>query len=343
MRRCGMAVFSPELVGFDHHLRTLSLHLSGAGGFVAVTGVAGMGKSTLLHEFESLARLEGWRVLAESPRAGLAERLTQAYLPALEESLGISPALDPLDRLRKVITTMQSKGTGLALVIDGIARTNSGYLQELYDLLNPLVAEGLPLLVVFAVRTADLAILCEKHGCTVLEAAEHLDLCFLTRSETECALLGALSATKHSLSQETLAGAVLATRGYPLMVRLIAREIQQLCKDSSFSDLELTTTVENARAQVVALVLKPLVQSLSEGDLAFLSAMAEDSGPSRMCDIAKRLGKNPQYTGVYRNRLVESQVIRPASYGKVDFTNQHLRAYLKDEQSAQREQSANSF
>ncbi|MFC6706553.1 hypothetical protein [Flexivirga alba] len=67
---------------------------------------------------------------------------------------------------------------------------------------------------------------------------------------------------------------------------------------------------------------------LSDVDRTFLVAMAHDRGPSRMADIASRLGVDAAYAGQYRMRLIAAEVIEPRGYGQVDFTLPGLRDYL---------------
>ncbi|WPF66333.1 MULTISPECIES: hypothetical protein [unclassified Corynebacterium] len=65
-------------------------------------------------------------------------------------------------------------------------------------------------------------------------------------------------------------------------------------------------------------------------DKTFLIHMAQNSGPSRINDIATRMGVEKNYTSVYRQRLLEAGVIRPAGTGLIEFTLPGLREYLRE-------------
>lgn len=70
--------------------------------------------------------------------------------------------------------------------------------------------------------------------------------------------------------------------------------------------------------------------SLSAIDKTYLVAMAQDDGPSRTGEIARRLGDGPHYARVYRERLIAAEIIEPVGYGQVDFALPYLREYLRD-------------
>lgn len=88
--------------------------------------------------------------------------------------------------------------------------------------------------------------------------------------------------------------------------------------------------VDQARRKVGQLVHASALADLSDVDRSFLAAMAHDDGPSRMADIASRLGVDATYAGQYRLRLIAAEVIEPRGHGLVDFTLPGLRDYLRE-------------
>lgn len=77
-------------------------------------------------------------------------------------------------------------------------------------------------------------------------------------------------------------------------------------------------------------VHEPAIEDLSSVDRTYLLAMAQDEGPSRTGDIAHRIGKDAQYAGRYRERLIQAGIIYSSSYGYVDFTIPYLRQWLQE-------------
>ena len=62
--------------------------------------------------------------------------------------------------------------------------------------------------------------------------------------------------------------------------------------------------------------------------------MSQDDGPSRMAEIASRLGVDAGYASVYRARLIAAELVSPAKRGYVDFTLPYLREYLREHATA---------
>ncbi len=311
---------------------------------LVICGPAGIGKSALVRAFEVFARELGWRVVAETAVRGLVERLRGTFLPALHESLeGDSSSVAQVafsdwslvEQVHHLSSVLAERGAGLLITLDSVARGAVAHMRELVDAVERVQRQGGPVQLVLAGRTAELREVLTDSGMGYLAEAERFELDALTRAQTEqvlrreLALCPALSrCTDAVLSDEVVARACAATHGYPSMVRLVAECIRQVATHS-LTERELDAGVATAQKRLGSAVLDPLLAKLSAGDCAFLQAMAQDDGPSQMSAIAARLGKNPQYVGVYRNRLVEAQIIRSASYGKVTFVIPHLREHLR--------------
>ena len=87
--------------------------------------------------------------------------------------------------------------------------------------------------------------------------------------------------------------------------------------------------IGDARRKLGQLVHEPSLEDLSEVDRTFLTAMSFDDDPSRMSDIARRMGVDAQYAGNYRKRLIDAEMIRSTSHGYVDFELPYMREYLR--------------
>ena len=85
----------------------------------------------------------------------------------------------------------------------------------------------------------------------------------------------------------------------------------------------------DANDEMVNLVVKPVWKQLSEADRRFLQAMARDRGDTSTSDIAARLEKSPSHVGVYRSRLIRAGIIISSGHGRVRFTHEALRNWLR--------------
>lgn len=344
-----------SLVGRESQLAAFTslLHETNSSNFTVISGSAGIGKTTLLKACESVARNAGWRVVSDIPLKGLSDRMRGTYLPALHESLtdqgqgqesfGKESLAAQVESLAEVL---RLKGTGLLLTLDAVDRSCLPRLENLVEALVHAQKKGLPVQLLMAGRTAEMREILESSVMLPLGSPLRFDVCALTREQTESVLRQALEscpAIRHdSLSESLLSRACLATKGHPYMVYLVAEALRQQTQ-GELSEAEVVSGIASAQEKLGASVLEPLLSKLSAGDRAFLEAMAQDESPSKMSDISARLGKNPQYAGVYRNRLLESQIIRSASYGKVTFAIPHLREYLRALSVRRAEDSFNSF
>lgn len=344
-----------SLVGRESQLAAFTslLYETNSSNFTVISGSAGIGKTTLLKACESVARNAGWRVVSDIPLKGLSDRMRGTYLPALHESLTDQGQGQEsfwkeslAAQVESLAEVLRSKGTGLLLTLDAVDRSCLPRLENLVEALVHAQKKGLPVQLLMAGRTAEMREILESSVMLPLGSPLRFDVCALTREQTESVLRQALEscpAIPHdSLSESLLSRACLATKGHPYMVYLVAEALRQQAQ-GELSESEVVSGIASAQEKLGASVLEPLLSKLSAGDRAFLEAMAQDESPSKMSDISARLGKNPQYAGVYRNRLLESQIIRSASYGKVTFAIPHLREYLRALSVRRAEDSFNSF
>ena len=127
--------------------------------------------------------------------------------------------------------------------------------------------------------------------------------------------------------------ALEATRGYPFMIQLIGHHSWLAAKNPTvIDDQAVEHGTQRALKDLNTLVLKPLVAELSGLDLAFVKAMAEDPGPSKVSDIAARIDRSADTVAQYRRRLIARHIVVPVSHGVVAFTIPGLREFLHIEE-----------
>lgn len=146
-----------------------------------------------------------------------------------------------------------------------------------------------------------------------------------------------------TITADALEIAVAGTRGYPFMIQLVGLEAWRAAAgNDEMTSEHVRVGVERAQRKIGQLVHEPALADLSHADRAFLVAMAEDAqGPSRMADIAARLGVKANYASQYRLRLIEAEIIEAAGFGFVDFAIPYLREYLRNHASGGVETWAN--
>lgn len=129
----------------------------------------------------------------------------------------------------------------------------------------------------------------------------------------------------------TLDRAADAAAGYPFMIQLIGFHTLKNAAPTGPVDVAATDAgTTAARRRLGRLVHAAALRHLSDVDLTYLLAMAQDDGPSRTGEIAKRMGITAQYASEYRRRLIRDGIIEPAGHGKVRFTIPYTADHLRE-------------
>ncbi|CAM3300174.1 hypothetical protein OCAE111667_02550 [Occultella aeris] len=113
------------------------------------------------------------------------------------------------------------------------------------------------------------------------------------------------------------------------MIQVVGHELWRRAHDGTIDAEDAQQAILVASRKLGTVVHAPALDGLSEVDLEYLVAMtADQAGPSRTSQVATRMRQTDKYASVYRNRLIEADVIDPAGRGLVDFTISYLREYL---------------
>jgi hypothetical protein len=362
--RPSFGVNPPLLVGRDAELLAFADAVDagpGAPGRATLyTGVRGVGKTVMLNEVEAAARERGWVVVTETAVPGLVGRLVRHRLPEVAEQLELGdgrrrltavtlplhlggvtwqpPSSEQQLDLRAQVTALTDhlaeRGTGLLITVDELHRADRSGLRELVATLQHCFREERPVAFAGAGLPAAIADLLNDDVLTFLRRADRYHLGSVDLADVADALRTPLLETGHSITDEALDIAARGTGGYPFLIQLVG---YWTCKMPSTGDAEVRITesaaiagVQAARRRLGSLVHEPALRDLSEVDRTFLAKMAVDNGPSRMADIAERMGVDANYVSQYRRRLIAADLIYRTGHGRVDYTLPHLREYLRE-------------
>lgn len=328
---------------------------SGAPGLLTIfTGPRGIGKTVMLSEAEDAARELGWAVISETATRGMLSRIAESVQELLEEhgtdgpsrarlrSLTLGPVsvgleLPPAQQvtLRRMaellLEIFERNGTGLVLSIDEVHGVDRTELGELAALVQHLIRQDLPVGMLMAGLPGAVSTLLNEGVSTFMRRAERVDLHDASISEVRTALESTFSGTGVAAAPEHLDRMAAATGGYPFLIQLVGYHVWRLAvRSGATTDDVVTQGLDTARKRLGSTVLASAFTGLSDVDRTFLLKMAADDGPSRVGDIAARMGESIQYTGVYRRRLIDAGIIGPVRHGEVDFTVPYLRDYLRE-------------
>lgn len=352
----------PLLVGRDEDIEDFREGLQSGPGSperaTLVTGLRGTGKTVMLNAYEDVAREEGWLVVSETATPDMLERIERQHLPRLlrdydpyattstitsvgaagfsggrevTEHHTVQPGMRAqLEKLTNLLAERDAT-TGVLITVDEVHRAGLANLRELGAVIQHCFRENRNVAFAGAGLPSAVESLLSDDVSTFLRRADRRHLRTVAADDVARALQLPIQAGGRDITPDALDIAVAGTRGYPFMIQLVGRHAWRAKPSTGTIDTtQAKEGVAQAQRKIGQLVHAAALADLSPVDRSFLAAMAHDDQPSRMSDIATRLGVTAAYAGVYRARLIEAEVINPTSHGSVDFTLPGLRHYLRD-------------
>jgi hypothetical protein len=349
----------PALVGrealIDEFAESIEDGPGAPGRLTIFTGPRGVGKTVMLNAIAERAQAEyQWLPIHETATPGLLERIAGQAAAMLEErspttrkitgvsisgigglTLSQGPAPPELG-LRQVLASLlghlEQHGSGLLVTIDEVHAGQADELKQFAAVVQHLVREERDIALVLAgLPQAVSALLSGKSVATFLRRAERHSLGALPLSDVATALRQTIEQAGRTISPESVDAAARASGGYPFMVQLVGYHIWRAADADAIVPDDVARGVAAARRRLGTLVHETAVKDLSQVDREFLLAMAGAPGPSRIADIAERMGRPANYVGVYRARLLAAGLIEESGWGAVDFALPFLREYLLDQ------------
>lgn len=361
-------VTPPLLVGRDDALDDFRIALDGGPGdpgrAILLTGVRGAGKTVLLNAFEDEAHRRGWLVISETARPGVVPEMTATRLPELlasatgdttmstvtgvnltaagfgggvtrqrQDRYPVTPSLR--SQLTQLADIQGGQGAGVLLSLDEVHREATEDLRAIAQTVQHLFREGRQLAFAAAGLPSAVEDVLNDAVVTFLRRAERFTLGSVSAQEVALALRAPIEDSGREVTDEAIATAIAGTQGYPFLVQLVGYHMWAADPGSETIDAgQARVGVERAVRRVGRLVHEPALGGLSAVDRSFLAAMSLDDEPSRMADIAQRLGVTGTYASQYRLRLISAELIVPAGHGRVSFALPYLRDYLRENVAA---------
>jgi hypothetical protein len=325
---------------------------------ILISGARGSGKTVLLTEFKELALEAGWvdlrlhtssSSLAEELRSQAiahlrdldpeaeSSRLTSAGVSALSAGRDIlqrydgevEPLTTILDRLAALT---EAEGGGVLITLDELQSVDPGQLHALTQHVQDLIGSGHAVgFIAAGVRTGVDALLAHERT-TFLRRAHRIEVGSVDVGTAAEAIRMTVADTAKTITPEAAVLAGEISQGYPYLIQLIGSKAWQNSGDADTIEIE---DVSGARGHVIAAMVKnvhgPALRGLSARKREYLLAMLEDEGPSSVGDIAQRMGIDPRNQSTYRERLIEDELIRPASRGFVEYALPYLGEALRHE------------
>jgi hypothetical protein len=327
---------------------------------VRLTGARGVGKTVMLTEMSTIARLAGWSSIAETATPGLVERLTAASVrlrhkldpggaprrqlsgATLPSVLGIGgggiqfapsqaeQTVELRDGFTLLLDALEARGKGLLITVDEVHAAGRADLRDLAAVFQHLIRDGRDVALALAGLPSAVSDLLNDDVLTFLRRATPIELADVPLSEVRAALSRTITDAGRYIDQAALDMSTAATSGYPFMIQLVGYHVWRKADDLSIDSDAATRGIAAARKRLGSTVHATALADLSDIDRTYLVAMSQDDGPSGTGTIAQRMGETAQYANVYRTRLIDAGMIEPVGHGKVDFSIPYLREYLRE-------------
>lgn len=322
-----------------------------------ISGPRGSGKTVVLTEFESIAEDARWATItlhtASSSMPGelrgevisrlrlidpdaVTSRLTGGGLSGMSVHREVEDRYDDepaslASLLERFVGLLAERGAGLLITVDEIQSVAPAQLHQLAQHLQDLVRRNQPVAFVAAGVSSGIDALLQDDHTTFLRRAHPISLGSVSEQSAIESIRQTVADTNRTITPEAAVLAGRISQGYPYLIQLVgAYAWEQAGAGDIIEELDVQQVIPQAIASMVRNVHEPALRGMSGQKMAYLQAMAEDRGPSKVADVVQRMGKTQQYAGVYRNRLIADGMIRPAGYGLVEFALPYLREALTD-------------
>lgn len=323
-----------------------------------LTGARGVGKTVMLTELGDVARTNGWVVIDVTAQAGMLDRIG-ILAKAHHEQLGrpsrrsrttawkLSTPIGALEResepadapptvwageLRKLFDTLAPHSTGVCITVDEIHSLDEAQLFELAAEVQHLIREDRPISLVMAglPKAVEDLLAGDNKPTTFLRRAERPEMGNVDEGDVEDSFVDIIRGAGRSITADLAGACAKATGGYAFMIQLVGYHVWRQAGRGPITESDVEAGIQAAAKRIGSLVHAPALAELSEVDKTFLVHMSRDDGPSRLKDIAERLGQTSQYAGAYRDRLMKAGMIKATGHGYFTFEAPYLREYLRD-------------
>ena len=317
-------------------------------------GQRGMGKTVLLWELADRARERGFVVASPTVvSANMLDRIIEKVQSDGERhiknrrkivggsvgafgfnfGLEFSPQVQETKsfgyKILELAKRLGEQGHGLLILVDEL-QADSPELKQLLISYAELVGERQNVAIVLAGLPASVSAVLNDRVLTFLNRANKVVLGPLAEGDVDAYYASAFKELGLAIDADMRREASSFVEGSPYMLQLLGHNLVQYAGEERAVTREvLQDAFFASRLTFEDDICKTTLASLSERDADFLTAMAQDAGPSRISCIAQRMGVSDDYAQKYRKRLLDAGIITKGRRGFVEFAVPYLADYLK--------------
>ncbi|MDD5805765.1 MAG: AAA family ATPase [Eggerthellales bacterium] len=314
------------------------------------SGARGTGKTALLSYLANQAQERGWVVASTTAIPGMLEDIELRTLrnaqhlvqapggPSISE-IGIPQIVDiklstdasPSNwrlRMDRILDQLEQHHAGLLITVDEID-PNLDEMVQLAAIYQHFVRENRKVALLMAGLPHNVSALLNNKTVSFLRRAQTVALGRVSDLDVVDALFRTVQEHGRTITQANLDHAARAINGFPFMIQLVGyRAWDQNPSAKEISSTDLNQGIELAKREMKSRIIQATFQELTDLEIQFLAAMAQDSGDSNVSDIQARLDRSASVISQYKRRLIDAGIIGERRRGIIGFDLPFFREYL---------------
>ncbi|WP_373841720.1 AAA family ATPase [Limosilactobacillus sp.] len=219
--------------------------------------------------------------------------------------------------LEKMLKILKEHQQNVLVMIDE-AQDVPG-MVELASVYQVLISEGLPISIIMTGLPKNVQELQNNHVLTFLLRSGRVNLSPLNFFDIRAQYQYELTKRDPNIKPEVVRRVAQLVDGYAYAFQLMGYLLWQ-SPGKRITNQTVDQILPQYQAQLSRNAYSKMMEELSPVDQQFVIAAARaDQYPVSVAYLGKKLKRNPGYIGVYRRRLIDSQIIAPAGYGHLKF------------------------
>lgn len=231
--------------------------------------------------------------------------------------------------LSQMLKIMQQHQQKLLVMIDE-AQDVPG-MVELASVYQVMISQGLPISIIMTGLPKNVQELQNNHVLTFLLRSGRINLSPLDYYDIRAQYQRELSKRDPGIDPMVVRRIAQLADGYAYAFQLLGYLIWR-SPDKRITVQTINAVLPEYQAQLSRNAYSKMLEELSPVDQQFVIVMAKaPTDPVSAAYLGAKLNKKPGYVGVYRRRLIDSQIIVPAGYGMVKFALPLFKEFLIDD------------
>lgn len=231
------------------------------------------------------------------------------------------------------------KINGVAIAIDEINLEYIQDIQRIASTMQSLVSEKLPISFIGAGLPEYIDEIQQNPSISFVRRMSQKEIGTIRFNELYEAIKRTCTDHEIDISNDAIDYIVRASDGSPYLTQVFSSVAYEHAENKGTKKIEITSddclqSFKSALPTIFTSIVKPTFKSLTYHEQEFLRAMSQDddiSTVSKIGDIAKRMSKTPQYTDIYKNRLIEKKIIQQDGRGRIKCTIPYMTTYLANQ------------